>query len=114
MKRAFYGLLAAFVAVTSFVPAGLAKESDFLTPLVRTNLVDRWITNTTEVQMQVNRFVTEYHTNWIAVVHTNVVNLYSTNILTTYVTNRVAQLHTNVVDLFVTNRVVLDKFETNF
>ena len=78
MKCTFYGFLVAFAAVTSFVPTGVAKESDFLAPLVRTNLVDRWITNTTEVHIQVNRFVTEYHTNWIAVVHTNVVNLYST------------------------------------
>lgn len=31
--------------------------------VVRTNLVDRWITNSAEVQLQVNRFATEYHTN---------------------------------------------------
>lgn len=114
MKRIFHPVLAALALFAcSLLTSTVAKESDFLAPIVRTNYVDRWITNTTEVQLQVNRFVTEYHTNWMAVVHTNVVNLYSTNLLTTYVTNRIVQTRTNFVDLFVTNRLVLDKFETN-
>jgi hypothetical protein len=123
MKRFFITFLAAvgfLAAVRENTSVG--KESEFLVPIVRTNFVDRWITNTTEVQMQVNRFVTEYHTNWVAVVHTNFVNFYSTNLLTTYKTNHIVLVRTNVVDLYatnvtamtLTNRLILDRFETNF
>jgi len=123
MNRFLHRVLAALgLMVILQSTAGLAGGSDAVVAAVRTNLVDRWITNTTEVQMQVNRFVTEYHTNWVAVVHTNVVNLYSTNLLTTYTTNRIVQIRTNVVDVLatnliartVTNRLILDKYETNF
>ena len=123
MKRFLHGVLAALGLVIMLQStAALALESGAGVAVVRTNLVDRWITNTTEVQMQVNRFVTEYHSNWVAVVHTNVVNLYSTNLLTTYTTNHIVQIHTNVVDVLatnliartLTNRLILDKYETNF
>jgi len=123
MKRFLHGVLAALgLVVVLQSPTFTARGSEAVVAVVRTNLVDRWITNTTEVQMQVNRFVTEYHTNWVAVVHTNVVNLYSTNLLTTYTTNRIVQIRTNVVDVLatnliartVTNRLILDTYETNF
>jgi hypothetical protein len=122
MKHFFITFFAAFGFLAALSEnSGFGKESEFLVPIVRTNFVDRWITNTTEVQMQVNRFVTEYHTNWVAVVHTNFVNLYSTNLLTTYKTNHIVHVRTNVVDLYatnvvartVTNRLILDRFETN-
>jgi hypothetical protein len=121
MKRIFYMLLAALGLLASLQAiAGAAKEPEFIAPLVRTNYVDRWITNTTAIQMQVDRFVTEYRTNWLAVVHTNVVNLYTTNILTTFVTNRFVMVHTNLVNLFSTNlttRTLTNRFvleQTNF
>jgi hypothetical protein len=88
----------------------------------KTNWVDRWITNTTEVHMQVNRFITEFHTNWIKRVETNFVDLFATNTVTRYQTNLVTQFRTNFVKLFATNLVtktatnilVVDALATNF
>ncbi len=73
---------------------------------VRTNWVERWVTNTMEVYVPANRFVTEYHTNVVARATTNVVNLYSTNQVTRYATNRVR------VDLVRTNFVYA--YQTNY
>src|ERR1017187_6163805 len=47
--------------------------------VTRTNWFDRWITNVVEVRMPANRFVNEYHTNWVTQLRTNVVDVYSTN-----------------------------------
>lgn len=101
------------------VDSAWATESGVYT---RTNLVDRWITNTTEIQLQVNRFVTEFHTNWVKHVETNFVNLFSTNFLTQYNTNWITKVRTNLVDRFATNVVartltntlVVERFRTNF
>jgi hypothetical protein len=98
------------------------SEQGFPTTSVRTNLVDRWVTNTAEIKLQVNRFVTEYHTNYVTRVETNYVNLFSTNLLTAYVTNRIQATKTNYVDVFYTNTIALtvtnmlfrDSYHTNF
>ena len=123
MKRFFVAL---FAVMSTLVGAQLnpSQARDLLdqASVVHTNFVDRWITNTAQVQMQVNRFVTEYHTNWITRAHTNLVDVFSTNILFAYHTNRIQQARTNLAEVFttnvvartVTNRYVLDKFETNF
>jgi hypothetical protein len=73
---------------------------------IQTNFVERWVTNTVEVQMQANRFVTEYHTNWLERFSTNVVDVYATNFLTRSITNRL------LVDLVQTNLV--RAYKTNF
>ena len=57
--------------------------------VMRTNLVERWITNLIEIRMPLNRFVNEYQTNWVTQYHTNVIDVYATNQLTRTVTNQV-------------------------
>jgi hypothetical protein len=123
MKRFLAALLAVIGTLAgSQLSPGLARDLLNQTSVVHTNFVDRWITNTAQVQMQVNRFVTEYHTNWVTRAHTNVVDVFSTNIFFAFHTNRVQQVRTNLAEVFTTNLVartitnhyVLDKFETNF
>ena len=58
--------------------------------ITRTNWFDRWITNVIEVRMPANRFVNEYHTNWVTLLRTNVVDVYATNRVTRTLTNQVA------------------------
>jgi len=72
---------------------------------VRTNWVDRWITNSVDVYVPANRFVTEYHTNVIVRTRTNIVDLFSTNLLTRYVTNHVnvTLVQTNFAQAYRTN-----------
>ena len=119
MKRFLVLLLSLLGALA--LPAHQALGSDGLA-YTRTNLVDRWITNTTEIHMQVNRFVTEFHTNWVRHVETNYVNLFTTNYLTQYHTNWTTKVKTNYVERFstnivpqtVTNFLVVDQFRTNF
>lgn len=72
--------------------------------------------------MQVNRFVTEFHTNWVKRIETNYVDLFATNVVPKYQTNWIAQYRTNLVDRFatnlitrtLTNTVVLDSVRTNY
>lgn len=119
MKRFLVLLLSLLGALA--LPARDALGSDGWA-YTRTNLVDRWITNTTEIHMQVNRFVTEFHTNWVRHVETNYVNLFTTNYLTAYHTNWTTKVKTNYVERFstnivpqtVTNFLVVDQFRTNF
>jgi hypothetical protein len=87
-------------------PAASALEET----VVRTNLVDRWITNVIEVRMPLNRFVDEYHTNWVTECRTNVINLYTTNLLTRTLTNhfQVDAFRTNFVTAYQTNWQTLD------
>lgn len=122
MKRAFIGLWMAFcLAALSGNSAG-ATEPGLRSVTVQTNWVDRWITNTTEIQMQANRFMTEFHTNWVRRIETNFVNLFATNVVTRFHTNWITQLRTNQVDVYstnlitrvVTNTVVLQAVQTNF
>jgi hypothetical protein len=74
--------------------------------VTRTNWFDRWITNVIEVRMPANRFVNEYHTNWVTQLRTNVVDVYATNRVTRMLTNHI------MVDAFQTNLVVA--YETNW
>ena len=73
--------------------------------VTRTNWFDRWITNVVEVRMPANRFVNEYHTNWITQLRTNVVDVYSTNRVTRTLTNPVVveATWTNYVTAYETN-----------
>jgi len=74
--------------------------------VTRTNGFDRWITNVIEVRVPVNRFVNEYHTNWVTQLRTNAIDAYVTNRVTRTLTNQV------VVDAFWTNVVVA--YQTNW
>lgn len=74
--------------------------------ITRTNWFDHWITNVIEVRMPANRFVNEYHTNWVTQLRTNVVDVYATNRVTRMLTNQI------VVDAFRTNFVVA--YQTNW
>jgi len=74
--------------------------------VVRTNWVERWITNLIEVRMPLNRFVDEYQTNWVTRFQTNRIDVYATNLLTRTLTNRI------VVDVFQTNFVTA--YQTNW
>lgn len=69
--------------------------------IMKTNLVDRWITNLIGIQMPMNRFVNDYHTNWVEVVRTNAVQVYTTNTTVKFATNVI------VVDLVQTNQVTV-------
>ncbi len=92
--------------------------------ITRTNSVERWITNVIDVRMPVNRFVNEYHTNWVAELRTNIVDVYATNWsmrtvtnqveVTATWTNQVTAYHTNWIPRNVTNRVAVNLVRTNF
>src|SRR5947209_4660062 len=56
--------------------------------VTHTNWNERWITNVIEVRMPINRFVTEYHTNWIEQFRNRVINVYATNWTTRTLTNK--------------------------
>ncbi len=77
---------------------------------VRTNWVERWVTNTLEVYVPANRFVTEYHSTLVSRATTNVVNVYSTNHITRHATNlvRVDLVRTNFVHAYQTNYKTLN------
>jgi hypothetical protein len=121
MKRVLFRFLSV-LAMVGAVQVTAGKDLGIQMSGVRTNFVDHWVTNTSEIQMQVNRFITEYHTNWLTRAHTNVVDLFSTNLLTVYLTNRVWEVRTNYVDIITTNRasrtvtnhLVLDRIQTNY
>ena len=87
-----------------------ASASGIEVNAARTNWVERWITNLIEVRMPLNRFVNEYHTNWVTQFHTNVVNRYATNEVTRAVTNLflVEAFRTNFVTAYQTNWKTLD------
>jgi hypothetical protein len=72
---------------------------------IHTNWVDHWITNTTDIYLQVNRFVTEYHTNLVTQTHTNYLDLFQTNLVTRKLTNNVMveAVQTNFVQSYRTN-----------
>jgi len=71
----------------------------------RTNRFDNWITNVIEVRMPDNRFVNEYHTNWVTQLRTNIVDVYATNRVTRTLTNPVVveARWTNYVTAYETN-----------
>ena len=95
-----------------------------LSAAVRTNWVDRWVTNSIDVYVPANRYVTEYHTNMVVRTVTNVVEVYATNLVTRNVTNRVQvelvntnfvqAYHTNYKQLTLTNWATLLVLRTNW
>ena len=76
--------------------------------LTKTNLVERWITNVVEVRMPLNRFVTEYRTNWVDQIRTNVVNVSATNFMT------YTRTQTNSVWVDVPRTNILLAYRTNW
>src|SRR5712664_2578035 len=75
--------------------------------ILRTNLVERWITNMIEVRMPLNTFVNEYRTNWLEQRRTNQVDVFATNrmVVEAVHTNVVKGYHTNWGTLTMTNDV---------
>jgi len=92
--------------------------------VTKTNLVDRWITNVIEVRMPINRFVTQYRTNYVQQIRTNLVPVYRTNVLTRTLTNHVildvvrtnyfVAYHTNLKALNLTNWSTVLVMKTNW
>ena len=84
--------------------------------ITQTNRVERWITNVISIQMPQNRFVDEYHTNWITRLRTNIVDVYATNWTMLKQTNeiKVASTWTNYVTAYQTNwsTLTLTNWET--
>jgi hypothetical protein len=123
MNRAFASLLIAATIVCSPVPRiQAAPWTEAIT--VRTNWVDHWITNTAEIRLQLNHFVTEFHTNRVTLVETNFVDLFKTNLVTktltntlvfdSFRTNVVAAYRTNFQTLHLTNWTTVLAFKTNW
>jgi hypothetical protein len=99
---------AAIVGLILCVAGESARGAEVNT--TRTNWMERWITNNIEVRMPLNRFVDEYHTNWVTELHTNVVQVFTTNRLTRTFTNflQVDAFQTNLVTAYQTNLQRLD------
>jgi hypothetical protein len=121
-KTALVGLfrvLALNLALSASSPSLAGAE----VTITQTNRVERWITNVINIQMPENRFVEEYHTNWVTQMRTNVVDLYTTNWtmvkLTNEVkvegtwTNYVTAYHTNWNTRILTNHTTLNLVRTN-
>ncbi len=102
----------ALVFVLAFTASSPAAEV-FVT---KTNWSERWITNLVEVSMPRNRFVDEYHTNWISRTLTNHVQAYATNWSSTTITNvtTVQATHTNFAQAYVTNLETVVLLKTNW
>jgi hypothetical protein len=103
-NTALVGLLRvlAFTVVLSASSPSLAGAEVTIT---QTNWVERWITNVINIQMPENRFVDEYHTNWVTQMRTNIVDRYATNWTMVKLTNEivVAETWTNYVTAYHTN-----------
>jgi hypothetical protein len=91
--------------------AGASVHQVFVT---RTNIVERWLTNEVEVRVPLNRFVTEYRTNYVDQVRTNVVDVYTTNLFVRTLTNRFEICRTNWTILNLTNWSTVLVFKTNW
>jgi hypothetical protein len=123
MNRAFAALVIVAPMVCGPVPCIQAAASTGAT-IVHTNWVDHWITNTAEIRLQLNHFVTEFHTNRVTLVETNFVDLFKTNLVTrtqtntlvfdSFRTNLVAAYRTNFQTLHLTNWTTVLAFKTNW
>lgn len=111
IRNCLYMRIACAVLAAGVYDASAAGKTEI--NVVRTNLVDRWITNSVEVRMPANHFVNEYRTNWVPLYRTNQVNLYRTNVVTLQKTNVLDVYRTNLVTWRVTNTVPVQVFETN-
>jgi hypothetical protein len=123
MNRALAALMIAAPLVCGPVPR-IQAAPWAAANTVRTNWVDLWITNTAEIRLQFNHFVTEFHTNRVTVVETNFVDLFKTNVVSRTVTNTlvfdsfktnlVAAYRTNFQTLHLTNWTTVLAFKTNW
>jgi hypothetical protein len=97
--------LAGLMGLAMVFGAWSSKLNAAETVVVKTNRFDRWVTNVIEVRMPLNRFVDEYHTNWVEQVRQRVFEEYCTNWVTKVVTNRVwvQSTLTNLVHAYQTN-----------
>ena len=88
-----FGVLAFNLVLSASSPSLAGAE----VTITQTNWVERWITNVISIQMPENRFVEEYHTNWVTQMRTNIVELYATNWAMVKLTNeiKVAKTRTN-------------------
>ena len=92
--------------------------------VVKTNWSTRWITNVIEVSMPVNRFVNQYHTNWITQFRTNwnmrtvtntvVVEALWTNTLVAHQTNHIMKMRTNFVAVNLVRTNFVTRYQTNW
>jgi hypothetical protein len=122
-KAALIGLVRALAVSLALWASGLCLVGSEAT-VTRTNWFDHWITNVIEVRMPANRFVNEYHTNWVTQLRTNVVDVFATNRVMRLLTNAVVvdAFHTNVVVAYqtnwqtrtLTNQVAVNVLRTNF
>lgn len=78
--------------------------------VTKTNWVERFITNVTEVRAPTNVFVDVYRTNWFRQVTTNVVDVYQTRHVTQTLTNtvNVEVVQTNFAVAYRTNWMTLN------
>lgn len=110
--------LAAGFLLASGGPLG-AIEVD----VIRTNLMEHWVTNMIEVRMPLNHYVNLYYTNRYQQFATNFVEVYSTNWTSVTLTNPVTvdrlrtnytkAYHTNWITLNFTNEVGVEAVHTN-
>ena len=113
MNRAFAALLIAAPMVCGPVPSSQGAPSTGAN-IVHTNWVDHWITNTAEIRLQLNHFITEFHTNRVTLVETNFVDLFKTNLVTRTLTNTLVAYRTNFQTLHLTNWTTVLAFKTNW
>jgi hypothetical protein len=117
------GGLALLSALTLALCAPELSLSASEASVTRTNWAERWITNVIEVTMPTNRFVNEYHTNWVPQVRTTTIDVYATNwsmrTVTNHImvealwTNTVVAYKTNVITRTLTNSVAVNLLQTN-
>ena len=95
-KAALVGLFRVLTFIVELSAASPSLAGAEVT-ITQTNWMERWITNVIKVQMPENRFVDEYHTNWVTQMRTNIVELYATNWAMVKLTNeiKVAKTRTN-------------------
>ena len=74
--------------------------------VIKTNWVQRWITNTIEVRMPQNTFVNEFHTNSFT--------QYTTNVVHVYMTNTVVRTMTNYIPVEAVHTVTVNSYQTNW
>jgi len=111
--------LAVCLAASAFLQSANGAE----TYVMRTNWVEKAITNLVEVRIPTNVFVNEYWTNLVEQVHTNVVirevprkvviDLVHTNVITHYSTNYINKSEVRMVYIDVISTNFVDHFRTN-
>ncbi len=110
-----YGELGSSTAAAELHPVSALGAAQTVT-VVETNWNTRFITNVIQVSMPINIFVTEYRTNRIELMRTNILDAFQTNWVASTLTNTipVERTRTNVVTGYRTNwgTVSLTNWET--